>query len=74
MNFCDLTVLLSNFFMFTVNYRNIHTKSSHIIFTHSIHIYLANICCMPDTVPGISYRTDEAQRRKVMYLKEHGGE
>lgn len=69
MNFCDLTVLISNFFMFTVNYGNIHTESSHIIFTHSLNIYLANICGVPDTVPGISYGTDEAQRRGVVCLR-----
>lgn len=59
MHLCYLTVLISNFLLFTENYKNLHAKSSHITFTHPANIYLLNICCLPDTIPGLSHRTGE---------------
>lgn len=60
MHLCHVTVLVSSF-LFTRNYKNLHTKSSDITFTHPDNIYLLNICCLPDTIPGLSHRTVGAE-------------
>lgn len=44
--------------------------SSHITFTCSTSIYV-EISAVPDIVPGIGYRTAEAQRSRVRGLEEY---
>lgn len=61
MHLCHVTVRVSNSLLFTGNYKNLHTKSSDITFTHPVNIYLLNICCLADTIPGLSHRTVEAE-------------
>lgn len=56
--------------MFVVNYRNTHPISSHITFSCSTSIYV-EISAVPDIVPGIGYRTAEAQRSRVRGLEEY---
>lgn len=60
-SFCHVTVHVSYSLLFTGNYKNLHTKSSDITFTHQINIYLLNICCLADTIPGLSHRTVGAE-------------
>lgn len=61
MHLCYVTVLASSSLLFTGNYKNLHTKSSDITFTHPVNIYLLNICCLADTIPGLSHRTVGAE-------------